>query len=605
VLVVEDEGLIAQDISNRLETLGHTVVAAVGTAEEAIEHAANADIVLMDIHLDGSRDGVEAATEIRERFRVPVVFLTAHADRPTLERAKLAAPFGYMVKPLTHASLNSSIEIAVHKHQLERVVEEREAWLRTTLNAATDAIIVAGVDGRVQMLNLAAARLTGWSEPEARDQSVLHLVRLIDGKSGETMEDPMPVALLRDAAIPLDRDTLLVARNGRQLAVEGSVAPVKAAHSTLGLVLTLRDVSARRWEERQFRQAQKMEAVGRLAAGVSVEYANLLTIIRTQAEQLLHQFGEYPPVRRAVDEIQQAASAAGQITRRLENFSARQVSRQEVLSLNGVLRRMSKLIGSVLGDRIRLTVRPHPATGHVKVDLAQIEQMIMNLVLHSFGRMPEGGQLAIETANIEAPSQGRMSSYVLLTLAHSGRETEIEKLFEPVSTGEDGVALSIAHNIVTEHGGYISAHTTAEGGSRFEVLLPRSSEPALLPRPAESREAPSILLVDDRERVRSQLHNYFEANGYNLLEACDPEEALALGQVHEGGLDLVIVEDCHADAITGALQGSNPSLKILRIVEGPEGSPEQIRRPFTQTALLDRVAILLAAKPKIESASAG
>src|SRR5262249_18835188 len=121
VLIVEDEGLIAADIARRLESLGHHVTGAASTAEEAIAQAPDADVVLMDIRLDGPRDGIDAATEIRSRFRTPVIFLTAHADRSTLERAKLAAPFGYVVKPLGLAGgLQAAIEIAVYKHAMER-----------------------------------------------------------------------------------------------------------------------------------------------------------------------------------------------------------------------------------------------------------------------------------------------------------------------------------------------------------------------------------------------------------------------------------------------------------------------------------------------------
>src|SRR5579872_6005282 len=130
VLIAEDEGLIAMDIAAHLEALGHTVVGTVSTAAEAIEQAPNAQVVLMDIRLDGPVDGIEAASKIRERYRLPVVFLTAQADPSTLERAKLAAPYGYMIKPLVHASLQPSIEIAMYKHQMEARLEESEAWMR-------------------------------------------------------------------------------------------------------------------------------------------------------------------------------------------------------------------------------------------------------------------------------------------------------------------------------------------------------------------------------------------------------------------------------------------------------------------------------------------
>src|ERR1051326_5832086 len=142
VLVVEDEGLIAHDITMRLEAMGHQVVATASTAEEALEHAGKADIVLMDIHIDGRRDGVEEATEIRARHQIPVVFLTAHSDRNTLDRAKQAGPFGYIVKPLAPASLNAAIEIARYKHRMERALEVSEAWLRAILSSVADAVVV-------------------------------------------------------------------------------------------------------------------------------------------------------------------------------------------------------------------------------------------------------------------------------------------------------------------------------------------------------------------------------------------------------------------------------------------------------------------------------
>src|SRR5262249_38048567 len=149
--------------TSRLEGLGHEVIGTASTADEAIDLAAGADIVLMDIRIDGSRDGIDAAREIRARHRIPVVFSTAHADRATLERAKLAGPFGYIVKPLGPASLQTSLEMAIYKHTMERQLEEREAWLRTTLACAADAIVVADLENRVRTLNQAAEALTGWT----------------------------------------------------------------------------------------------------------------------------------------------------------------------------------------------------------------------------------------------------------------------------------------------------------------------------------------------------------------------------------------------------------------------------------------------------------
>ncbi len=178
VLVVEDEGLIAHDIARRLEALGHEVLGPASTAEEALALAPGAEIVLMDIRIDGQRDGIDTALEIRARHHLPVIFLTAHADRATLERAKQAGPFGYIVKPLGPASLQTGIEMAIAKHRVERLLEEREAWLRAVLASIADAAVVAGAEGRVRLLNRAAERFTGWTQAEAEGQPVHKIVRL-------------------------------------------------------------------------------------------------------------------------------------------------------------------------------------------------------------------------------------------------------------------------------------------------------------------------------------------------------------------------------------------------------------------------------------------
>ncbi len=603
VLVVEDEGLIAHDIASRLEAMGHQVVGTAGTAEEALEMAAGADIVLMDIRIDGPVDGVEAAARIREQYRLPVIFLTAHSDRPTLDRAKITGAFGYLVKPIAQASLHTAIDIALYKHSMERKLEEREALLRTTLSSVADAVVVTDDRSHVLMMNAAAEKISGWTQEEAEGKPVLRVLGLIDVESGEPAEDPVPLAILKDAPMPLDRTWQLISRSGFQMRIEGSAAPVKASGIALGTVLTFRDVSARLWEEKQLRQAQKVDAAGRMAARVSSEYTTLLANIRTQSETLLRQFGEYSPARQAIEEIQESATAAEALTRRLTRFGTRQAAEQpELLSINGMLRRMSKLIESVAGPRIEVVMRPSPAAGKVRADAAQMEQAIMNLVLHACTLMPEGGKLVLETANTDLPRFDSVASYVTLNIAHTGQEPDLEKLFEPASIAEDGLALAMVHGIVAEHAGYISAHAMTHG-CRFEVLLPRVAETLLPEATGDAGGIPTVLLVDYRDRVRAQLHNFFEASGYNLLEAVDDQEALALGEVHDGSLDLLVAEAADADRIGAALQRSHPDLQVLRIVEQLETASSEIRRPFTQVALLEKAAGLLAKRGALEAAT--
>ncbi len=599
ILVVEDEGLIAEDIANRLEAMGHEVAGTASTAEEAIDQASAADIVLMDIHIDGQRDGIEAATEIRARHRLPVVFLTAHADRSTLERAKLAGPFGYIVKPLGPASLQTGIEIAIARHGVERSLEEREVWLRQTIACLADGVVVTSAEARVRLLNRAAERLTGWTQAEAEGQPVSQVVRLMDTESSEDDPGYISVALLRDAPVDLPSHCRLLSRDGREMEIEGSVAPVRVSQDLLGAVMTFRDASARHWEERQLRQAQRLEAAGRLAAGAANEYTTAIAMIRKQTEHLLVRFGEYSPARSALEEIYQSAAAAERITRRLAMFGTRQAGQPETLSVNSLLRRMLRLIESTAGDRIQVALRPSPKAGRIRADLTQMESTVMNLVTHACSTIAkqgrEGGQILIETNYVELPHASRSEAYALLAVTYSGLEPDIECLFDPAPTADSGLELAMVHSVASECGGYVSARSGPNRGSCIELLLPRVSDQALLPETQETAgAAATVLLVDGRSPVRAELHNFFEAAGYNLLEAADAREAVAIGEMHDGSLDVVVAEACQSSSILQNLRAAHPSLQALRIVEQPEPGPGEIRRPFTRQALLDRVSAVFA-----------
>jgi PAS domain S-box-containing protein len=583
VLIVEDEGLIAHDIAARLELLGYKVVDTVSTAAEAVEMAPKADVVLMDIRIDGPKDGIEAAREIREKHHVPVVFLTAHADRSTLDRAKITGPLGYLVKPLATASLQTAIEIAVYRHRMERSLEEQEAWLRTTLASVADATVVTGPDGNLRTLNRTAENTLEWTTDEARG---LHYSKVIQFQTplGDRAE-PVELALVRDEPVDLDPGWKLLKRDGQELTVEGSAAPVRDAHEVFGAVLTFRDITARRWQEEQARQAQRMDTAARLAANVSEEYSNLVAIIRTHSEHLLAQMGEYSPVRKALEEIRTAAAAAGQITRRLASFGSRPVAQQETFSMNSLLRRMTKLIQSAVGVRVRVSQQIDPASGRIHADLGQIEQAVMSLVIHASRSMPVGGELMLETKQARLPFNQDGQRFVMLAVSYSTEEADIDHIFEPVASEERSLALPLAHSITREHGGYLTARTIPGRGTRLEMLLPHEGDQALFELAGQAL-SPTILLVDGSEAVRAQIHKYFEAAGYNLLEAVDADEAVALGQMHEGTLDLLIAED------------PNPILVALRETH-PRMIGLEMEKPVSQQTLLEKVGGLLGRRASI------
>jgi CheY-like chemotaxis protein len=180
VLVVEDEAIVAIDLQYKLEALGYSVPSVTRSGEQAVEFAAelNPDLVLMDIRLVGDLDGIDAARQIRDRLDVPVVFLTAYADETTLQRAKMTEPFGYLLKPVDQRALQTVVEVAVHKHRMERKLKESERWLAAVLRSTSDAVAMADGKGCLTLMNPAAEALMGWAKEDALGKSLASLFKV-------------------------------------------------------------------------------------------------------------------------------------------------------------------------------------------------------------------------------------------------------------------------------------------------------------------------------------------------------------------------------------------------------------------------------------------
>ena len=242
ILVVEDEGVIALDIRATLAHLGYSVPGAVATGREAVAKVAELrpQLVLMDIHLRGDMDGVEAAREIRERFDVPVIYLTAYADPATLQRARVTEPFGYLLKPFEERELHVVIEMALHRHELERRLRESERWLAATLRSIGDSVIATDAAWHIRFMNPAAERLTGWSAAEAAGRELAEVLRV--------SLPSMPRASVTGNEDPGGGTAqgVLVTRDGRQIQVEESSTLIRDdAGTVIGTVIAIRDVSAR------------------------------------------------------------------------------------------------------------------------------------------------------------------------------------------------------------------------------------------------------------------------------------------------------------------------------------------------------------------------
>ena len=260
IMIVEDEGIIAMDIRNQLEGFGYEVVATAFSGGEAITLATehNPELVMMDIVLKGSMDGISAAQTISESLHIPVIFLTAYSDSATLLRAKATGAYGYLIKPFRPDELRASIEVALFKHQLERKLKESEQWFAKTLHCISDAVIATDAEGKIQFMNPVAETATGCQLEQAKGKIVSELITLLTESNHTIIENPIPRTLRSLAVTEMDCATLLVTQSGVEFPIDEGAAPILADDGTLlGAVLVFRDISARRQMENLLRDSEE------------------------------------------------------------------------------------------------------------------------------------------------------------------------------------------------------------------------------------------------------------------------------------------------------------------------------------------------------------
>lgn len=259
IMVVEDEGIIAQDIKNCLEGLGYVVPDVVFTGREAIQRAEELrpDLVLMDIVLKGEIDGIETAAEIRKKYNIPIVYLTAYEDDKTLKRAKMTEPLGYILKPFEERYLRSSIEMALYKHQMETRLKENERWLSTILKSVGDGVIVADEKGLIKFMNPVAEVLTGWELKELAGSKASDLLKLLDEDTREVMENPLERVLKENIIIGRSNHTILINRDGREISIDHSSSPLRDDKGRVtGAVLIIQDISERKISETALKESE-------------------------------------------------------------------------------------------------------------------------------------------------------------------------------------------------------------------------------------------------------------------------------------------------------------------------------------------------------------
>jgi len=259
ILVVEDERIAAEDIRLRLENLGYKVSAVISSGKAAIEKAEmlQPDLVLMDIKLRGQMNGIESAEEIRKRFDIPIVYLTAFADKDTLERIKHSEPYGFILKPFEVSELHGVIETALYKYKMEKIIRDNEAWLSTTLKSIGDAVITTDNQGIVTFINPVAEKLTGWSHEGAKGKPLRQIFKIVNEETRKVVENPVEKVLREGRIVGLANHTILISKDGTEIPIDDSGSPIRDEKGNInGVVLVFKDITERRRIEVQRKQTE-------------------------------------------------------------------------------------------------------------------------------------------------------------------------------------------------------------------------------------------------------------------------------------------------------------------------------------------------------------
>ncbi len=418
----------------------------------------------------------------------------------------------------------------------------------------------------------------------------------------------------------------------RKLARDAAGNPTEIVGSWVDIEGRKRAEEVRGHLEDQLRQAQKMEAVGRLAGGVAHDFNNLLTVITGHCELLLRRLGEDGPGARDANLVLEAARRAGSLTRQLLVFSRKQVLAPTVLDLNEIVAEVEKILHRLIGEDVDLRTVLDPSLGLVKADQGQIEQVIMNLAVNARDAMPRGGRLTIETANVTLDGHyvrvhagARAGAYVMLAMSDTGCGMDAETqshLFEPFFTTKDpakgtGLGLSTAYGIVKQSSGDILVYTEPGRGSTFKIYLPRVDAAAQAVRPPDPvggppRGSETVLLVEDAEGIRKLAHEILRLSGYSVLEATTCEDALAIGRQHPGPIHLLITDvvmpQMDGRQLARQLAPLRPEMPVLYISGYTDDAIVHhgvldlgqafLQKPFTVDALTRKVRDVLDSVPR-------
>jgi two-component system, cell cycle sensor histidine kinase and response regulator CckA len=637
VLLLEDNPADAELSLRQLRRDGFQVDADIVRSPDEFKERITSrtyDIVLGDYRLPGWT-GMEAFQWLRaEGHDLPFILVSGTlGDDFAVECIKLGVT-DYVLKDRLER-LTVAVRRALEEEQLrrqhrkniterlqneERLRQSEERFSKAFRSSPLPITISTRAEGRYVDANEAFLRMMG----RPREELVGRTANELNVWNFPEDRNKMVEALDRDGRVSA-LETVFNSRTNGERRVQVSAELIQLNGIPCVLAIT-NDVTEAKRMEAQFRQAQKMEAVGRLAGGMAHDFNNMLGVIIGYCDLLRGRSRPEDAVRDA-SQIKKAAQRAAALTRQLLAFSRQQVLLPRVLNLNDVVKDISQMLLRVIAEDISLAFVPAPSLGSVKADLGQIEQVLMNLVVNARDAMPRGGKIVIETANVELDEtysqihqEVRPGPYVLLSVSDTGSGMDsktISKVFEPFFTtkgpGEGtGLGLSMVYGVIRQSGGYIWVYSEPGQGATFKIYLPRIEEPAEpLPRTTPeiifAKGSETVLLVEDEQNLCEVTVELLESEGYRVLVAKDGPSAIAISQGHRDMIHVlltdIVLPNMSGTALAGRIKEFRPDLKVL-YMSGYTGNlvahqgildsgDAFIQKPFTKHSLLSELRAIL------------
>jgi two-component system cell cycle sensor histidine kinase/response regulator CckA len=520
--------------------------------------------------------------------------------------------------------VSQQLASAIEHKRNEEALRRSETRYRSLVQSAVYGIYRSSLEGRFFDVNPALIAMLGYESVEQ--------VLALDPQSDVFLDPREQARVMGEFQRGARLDNVEVRwkrKDGSAITVRLSGRVVNSPEETAEVVeIIAEDITERRVLENQFRQAQKMEAVGRLAGGVAHDFNNLLMVISGYTEVLLEHTRKSNPLYPKIEAIHQATDRATTLTRQLLAFSRKQLLELKVVDLNIIVEDMERLLRPLIGENIELQTQLAPDLGRTRADAGQIEQVIMNLVVNSKDAMPNGGKITIQSANARLNNEDvrreytyiQPGLYVVLSVTDTGegmdKETQL-RIFEPFFTTKEkgkgtGLGLSTVYGIIKQSGGYVLVESEPRQGTTFRIYLPRV-EDALEPVGAvgaassQSGGSETVLLVEDEESVRQLVRETLESKGYKVLEADNGEAALQIVSGYSGKIDMLITDvvmpGMSGRELSARLCASCPQTKVLYLSGYTEDAivhegvidPDTafLQKPFTLQMLARKVREVL------------